>query len=585
MTLTEQLLTLENASLIRLAAAQPELAYLFRHALVHDATYSSLVRADRQRLHAMVGECLERMAGGAEATAETAAALARHFDQAGDRRALRYALAAAEAAAGRYANMEAVAHYDTVLRWAQREASTSGAQLAAWHMARGRALELSGQYQAAQETYRALRRLGTERGDNGLTLKSLVLEGTLRATVNPLFNIAEAERLVAEGLALAQEVGDRAAEARIYWNKLNMLRFSGRFAEARRSGEASLRLAREAGDSEQLALTLNDLAHVYGMLGAWPEHRTASGEAAQRWRALGNLPMLADSLATTGLYASFRGDGGVARQAAREAMDIARSIGNLWGQAYSLSGITYLMLFRADYEEGLRASYECLRLAEEAGYIVPAIINRTVLADMLTDLGRPEEALEETRKAMKFAEERVSAMRGIAQGSLAIQLTANGLLDEAAVVADEANLELMGEVVWAAEPIRRARAEVALARGAPEAVRLAEERLAPMRRQELPPYIADALLTLARAQMQTGQPEAARASLAEARALSEQLGARRTLWRVLLGLARTTDDANEAAKHEAAGRAVVAMIADELPERAWREGFWRQAQAWERGLA
>ncbi len=585
MTLSDHLLTLENADLIRLAITQPDLAYLFRHALVHDATYSSLVRADRQRLHAMVGECLERMAGGAEATPEAAAALARHFDQAGDKRTLRYALAAAEAAAGRYANTEAVAHYDMVLQWARRETEVTGAQLAAWHAARGRALELSGQYEAALETYHALRQLGTERSDDALRLRALVLEGTLRATVNPLFSIPEAERLVAEGLALAQEVGDRAAEARIYWNKLNMLRFSGRFSEARSSGEASLRLAREAGESEQLALTLNDLAHVYGMIGVWPEHRAASDEAAERWRTLGNLPMLADSLATAALYASFRGEGAVARQASQEAMGIARSIGNLWGQAYSLSGIAYLMLFRAEYADGLRTSYECLRLAEEAGYIVPSIVNRTVLADILTDLGRPAEALEEARRAMKFAEQRVSAMRGIAQGTLAIQLTANGRLDEGAALADEANLGLMGEVVWAAEPIRRARVEVALARRAPEALRLAEERLAPMRRQELPPYIADALLTMARAQRQAGQTAAARASLEEARVLGEQLGARRALWRVLLGLAATAADAAEAAALEAAGRAVVTTIADELPEPAWREGFRRQVLAWEQGWA
>jgi tetratricopeptide (TPR) repeat protein len=582
MSLTQQLQTLESADLIRLAMARPELAYMFRHALVHEAAYTSLVRADRRRLHAMVGECLERLAGGVNASPEAAAALARHFDQAGDSRALPYALAAAEAAARRYANAEAVAHYDMVLVWARRDALTPTAQLADWHTARGRALELSGQYQAALETYRALGQLGTERGEEGLTLTALVLEGTLRATVNPLFNIPEAERLAGEGLALAQKRGDRAAEARIYWNQLNQLRFSGRFQEARASGEASLRLARDTGEDEQLARTLNDLAHVYGMSGLWTEHGRTVSEAAERWRALGNLPMLADSLATAALYASFRGDYATARRTSEEAGKIAHAIGNVWGQSYCLSGFAYVLLQRAEYAECLRASYECLRLAEEAGYMAPPVMNRTVLADALADLGQPEAALREARAALAFADGRVPRLRDIALGAVAIQLLATGSVADGMTLAQAADLDRMGETVWASEPIRRARVEAALAQRSPEALRLAEERLQPMRRQSMPPYIAEALEALARAQRQAGQLSAARASLEEARALCEQLGTRRTLWRVLLGLARVVEDADEAAAHEAAGRRLAQTIADELPEAAWREGFLRQVEVWER---
>lgn len=51
MGLAEQLAYLESADLVRMAQGQPELEYLFRHAMVQDAAYSSLLRHNRRALH------------------------------------------------------------------------------------------------------------------------------------------------------------------------------------------------------------------------------------------------------------------------------------------------------------------------------------------------------------------------------------------------------------------------------------------------------------------------------------------------------------------------------------------------------
>ena len=50
---------LERADLIRLAASVPELTYLFRHALIQEGAYQSLLRADRRLVHRAAGETLE----------------------------------------------------------------------------------------------------------------------------------------------------------------------------------------------------------------------------------------------------------------------------------------------------------------------------------------------------------------------------------------------------------------------------------------------------------------------------------------------------------------------------------------------
>jgi predicted ATPase/class 3 adenylate cyclase len=107
------LLELESAGLVYLWTA-PEVEYAFRHALVHETAYASLLRQERQRLHGLVGEVLARRAPDPPGAA--AAVLARHFEEAGDvRRTVEYLLAAAEFALQRSAVREARAFYDRVL--------------------------------------------------------------------------------------------------------------------------------------------------------------------------------------------------------------------------------------------------------------------------------------------------------------------------------------------------------------------------------------------------------------------------------------------------------------------------------------
>ncbi len=112
--LAYQLSHLENSGLIRLARVEPDLEYLFRHNLVQQAAYGSLLDADRRRLHLAVGQALQRIFS--DRLDELAAALGRHFQEAGEeQQALAYYARAAATALASYANQEAEAHYRCAL--------------------------------------------------------------------------------------------------------------------------------------------------------------------------------------------------------------------------------------------------------------------------------------------------------------------------------------------------------------------------------------------------------------------------------------------------------------------------------------
>lgn len=78
---------LESLELIRQRSWFPELSYLFKHAVVHDVTYSTLLDERRRALHRLVAEATEELY--AHNLAEHAEALSRHWLAAGeDERAL-----------------------------------------------------------------------------------------------------------------------------------------------------------------------------------------------------------------------------------------------------------------------------------------------------------------------------------------------------------------------------------------------------------------------------------------------------------------------------------------------------------------
>lgn len=107
--LAARLDVLERMELVR-KLVTPEHAYLFKHALVQDTAYQSLLKNERKRLHRAVGNSLEEMRGAH--AAELAAELAHHFSKAGDdEKTFVYAQRAGDNAARVFANPEAAAYY------------------------------------------------------------------------------------------------------------------------------------------------------------------------------------------------------------------------------------------------------------------------------------------------------------------------------------------------------------------------------------------------------------------------------------------------------------------------------------------
>jgi predicted ATPase len=117
-TLQTGLLKLEDAELLFRSNVSPDVHYSFKHALVQDTAYESLLKSRRQKLHQRFALTLEkRFPAQVDAEPEV---LANHFKRAGlAEQACVYYERAGDRAVARSASAEAVAHFDAALTQAR----------------------------------------------------------------------------------------------------------------------------------------------------------------------------------------------------------------------------------------------------------------------------------------------------------------------------------------------------------------------------------------------------------------------------------------------------------------------------------
>jgi predicted ATPase len=117
-TLKEALGKLEETELASCRGRPPEATYSFRHALVQDTAYSSLLKTRRQEIHRQIAEALrDRFPSLADAEPEI---IARHFTAANlPDPAVEWWSKAAEQALRRCAYAEAISHYKKAIAMAE----------------------------------------------------------------------------------------------------------------------------------------------------------------------------------------------------------------------------------------------------------------------------------------------------------------------------------------------------------------------------------------------------------------------------------------------------------------------------------
>jgi class 3 adenylate cyclase/tetratricopeptide (TPR) repeat protein len=240
--LDSALAQLTQAGLLLCRGVPPESAYSFKHALVQDAAYGTLLRARRQDLHARVAAVLEQHF--ADLVEHQPELLAHHLTAAGDtERAVDRWLHAGNHAAARLTPLEAIRHFERglgVLSALPEGPAREGREIEL-QLARGLSLFTAKGFGAieAPEAYARARELAKRRGDPRQQFMAVY---GLWQSANGAGKIHECRRLSDQLLQLTAGEADDGLHLQAHHSAWATSTFAGDPATAREHSEAGRRL-------------------------------------------------------------------------------------------------------------------------------------------------------------------------------------------------------------------------------------------------------------------------------------------------------------------------------------------------------
>ena len=498
-TLIRQLMLLDHAEITATEREHPERIHLFRHALLHEVAYQSLLYARRRELHRRIGEHLEtRYAGelarvrayyrdnqgrhlvpigrngsflspGIQASGAPIFLLAHHFRLSdAPERAVPYLLLAGHIARDNYANDQAVQYY----RWTLDILNGAPGDPRAWEAreALGDVLCILGRYDEAQREYALL--LGRAAPD--------------RAFAVDLPPAVAAEALRSWGEALEKQ--GRYVEA------LDRLREAEALCRARINAVPPLLLAAVCADMGQVLRRLGDFDAALDIC------RTGLTLIRNDRHSVEDERIEADLQTLMGSLFAVRGDYEQARYHFTSALAAHEAIDDLYGCARMHNNLGYLAQLQSDYARAVGHYGEAERLASKAQskYTLSSVLLNAAYAYVC--LSRYEEALGACRDALALCQE-MGDQLGVAQAADTLGMTVYQQGDYAAAAAsyrqalaiyrEQGNPFQEGNTLALLARVTLALGETAAARA------LAEEALAIARRVHAPQHEVEALTVLA----------------------------------------------------------------------------------------
>jgi predicted ATPase len=390
---------LVGAGLVFQRGVPPQSTYSFKHALVQDAAYSTLLRSQRQSLHGRVVAALkERFAEKTESQPEL---LARHLTEAGlTEEAIAYWSKAGQQAVARFANKEAEAHLTKAIELLETlpKDRARNEQEVELRLALAVPLTRSHGYGSAEvetcakrsrELCDGLNNPSTRFAAYRLMWNSCLMRQPVPRTIG----------LARELMALAREGHDNARLAVAHRALAFSLLMAGNHSEADPLLAECVRLADNVPDAAFSAYGEHPgmLGRAYG---SWTrcfigflEQAVQLGDAAvEHARARHSPQNLAWALATSGLIRIYFRDTVGAERYCRESIEVAREHRLPQWLANAQATLGKALCSRGEPQAGIGLQQEGIRSLHAAGSVLNTTRYRTYLAESFLNVGELQRA-------------------------------------------------------------------------------------------------------------------------------------------------------------------------------------------------
>jgi predicted ATPase len=363
------LVQLVQAEVLYQRGVLPRATYTFKHALLQEAAYQSLLRSTRQQYHQRTAQVVaERFPDLAETQPEL---LAQHYTEAGlSALAMPYWQQAGERALQRSAHVEAIAHLSRGLGLLETLPPTPERtqQAIVLYSALGGALMATKGYAApeVEQAYRQAYQLCQQAGDPGPlfpVLAGLALFYSVRAEHQTAHDLAE------QLLTLAQDQPEPVFRLRAHTTLAANLFYLGELAMAQAQADQGIALY----DRQQH----RSLVSLYG----------------------GNDPGVA-CLAEAAMIQWLLGYPDQALQRSREALALSQELAHPFSRAFALIWVTWFHLQRRDWQAAAALLEALIALCTEQGFAFYLAGGMALRGCALAGQGRVEEGVAEIRQGL-----------------------------------------------------------------------------------------------------------------------------------------------------------------------------------------
>ena len=437
--------------------------YLFKHALLRDVAYDSVLRAHRERYHHRAATWLAEVSAAAGRQEEYAALIAEHFEKAREPEAARWYLVAGRNAASVYALEEATRLFEQALRLAddplvrfdvlldrerlydrvgdrtQQHQDLDAMVALRDDLDEARVVELlvaqsAWAFQHSEYVHAVdLAQQGADRaGALGLDRLVAWAELWLGKACTWADDAEGATRALERARELSEVTGQQSltAEALRY---LGMLASNaGRYADAIRLGKDAVTAFARAGNPEGEATAIAQLATAYFHVNQLDDARAALERTLPIFRRSGHRYREGIALGNLASVSLLQGRLAESERWAQKSVLVSLDLDDLEGQATNLTVLAMTESITARYDQAVDHLEQALALARGVGARTQETdaLQRLVIAEL--GRGRVQVALAHAREAAEVSVHTPSDLEGGQAGmSLGYAATAAGLWDEA----------------------------------------------------------------------------------------------------------------------------------------------------------
>jgi class 3 adenylate cyclase/tetratricopeptide (TPR) repeat protein len=395
---------LEDHELVNRTLEIPELEYAFRHILVQETVYNSLLVRRRERLHQKIAETIEALY--ADRLADYTKSLAYHFTESKDAaKALHYSIQAGQRAAARFANDAALAYFRQAAETLNKTAPTLEQRLEVFR-GLGDVQVFVGEYDGALNSFHSALEVLRTTADRPQT--EAEIEDKIGRVFERKGDYAQALRWLEAALSdLDRDPRNAQAveRARVY-NDIGWVQYRrGQFEEAFHWGMRCLQIVEGTDYYNEMASAYNRLVALFYQKGDWTRALAYAEKGLHLRETIGDTYGMVASYNNLGLVAAGQGQIVQSIHYFDASLETSKRIGSVEGMANSHNNLGLAYIARGEYDSAETHIRRGLEIAEKVKSATMLALTYNNLGHVLWIKGDSAGALTALQRALQVANE------------------------------------------------------------------------------------------------------------------------------------------------------------------------------------